>query len=130
MKGDRTAELENGQHLRGLLLPGSDERTARESGNTVRNRRGSGTHAGFIDSHTQAKRIRPSARVMATAYSSRYQGEETPAWLATAGNVLSMRGNCSPSIRKIIPLRVVCSIDHTALLFMRVAGSRGPDSCS
>ncbi|MGP4881182.1 diguanylate cyclase domain-containing protein, partial [Klebsiella pneumoniae] len=25
----------------------------------------------------QAKRIRPSARVMATAYSSRYQGEET-----------------------------------------------------
>ena len=49
MKGDRTAELENGQHLRGLLLPGSDERTARESGNTVRNRRGSGTHAGSMD---------------------------------------------------------------------------------
>ncbi len=24
---------------------------------------------------------------MATAYSSRYQGEETPAWLATAGSV-------------------------------------------
>ncbi|SAU11291.1 Uncharacterised protein [Klebsiella pneumoniae] len=84
----------------------------------------------FIDNHTQAKRIRPSARVMATAYSSRYQGEETPAWLATAGSVLSMRGSCSPSIRKIIPLRVVCSMDHTALLFMRVAGSRGPDSCS
>lgn len=62
-------------------------------------------------------------------YSSRYQGEEMLVWLVIVGSVLSMCGSCLFSIRKIILLRVVCSMDYIVLFFMCVVGSWGFDSC-
>ena len=47
-----------------------------------------------------------------------------------AGHLRGLRAHSPPSLRQFIPLGVGCSLDPTALLFMRVAGSRGPDSCS